>query len=195
MQLQENQQFNSFTLLSVVPVLEGKRRLYHVKCQCGAEQYRRLNHLITGRTKSCKKCASKLTALTYGTPQRNEFIGSLGKTFFSTIKNGAVRRNIEFNVSQEFLWELLCKQGFKCALTNVDINLTTKIKASNPDYSSFTASVDRIDSSKGYTTDNVQWVHKDINRLKNNLPQNKFIELCSLVAVYANQQPSTSGMV
>jgi len=45
-----------------------------------------------------------------------------------------------------------------------------------------TASLDRIDSSKGYVKDNVQWVHKDINRMKWNFPQDKFVKLCSFVA-------------
>ena len=45
-----------------------------------------------------------------------------------------------------------------------------------------TASLDRIDSSRGYVIDNIQWVHKDINWLKNDWSQKEFIELCSRVA-------------
>jgi hypothetical protein len=45
-----------------------------------------------------------------------------------------------------------------------------------------TASLDRIDSSKGYCEDNVQWVHKDINRMKNTFDQDYFISLCKLIA-------------
>jgi hypothetical protein len=46
----------------------------------------------------------------------------------------------------------------------------------------WTASVDRIDSSKDYVEGNVQWLHKDINRMKWDLDTDKFIELCKLVA-------------
>lgn len=45
-----------------------------------------------------------------------------------------------------------------------------------------TASLDRIDSSKGYKIENIQWVHKDINQMKSALENNKFIELCELVS-------------
>ena len=44
-----------------------------------------------------------------------------------------------------------------------------------------TASLDRIDSLKGYTEDNVQWVHKHINFMKGSLSENKFIEYCKLI--------------
>lgn len=43
------------------------------------------------------------------------------------------------------------------------------------------ASLDRIDSSKGYTIDNVQWVHKDINKMKWNINQPEFLWLCDSV--------------
>ena len=50
------------------------------------------------------------------------------------------------------------------------------------DKSKTTASLDRIDSSKGYTTDNIQWVHKDINIMKNDYGNDYFIEICKKVA-------------
>ena len=44
-------------------------------------------------------------------------------------------------------------------------------------------SLDRIDSLKGYAIDNVQWVHKDINKMKNIHSQPAFINICKLVAM------------
>lgn len=43
-------------------------------------------------------------------------------------------------------------------------------------------SLDRIDSKKGYVVGNVQWVHKDINRMKNTFPQDYFIQVCKQIA-------------
>jgi len=43
-------------------------------------------------------------------------------------------------------------------------------------------SLDRIDSSKGYIKGNVQWIHKDVNIMKNKFNQEYFIEMCKLVA-------------
>ncbi len=45
-----------------------------------------------------------------------------------------------------------------------------------------TASLDRIDSTKGYTLDNIQWIHKDLNKMKMNFANDYFIKTCKLVA-------------
>lgn len=57
-------------------------------------------------------------------------------------------------------------------------NITLRIKA----HRSFgTASLDRIDSTKGYVEENVQWVHKDVNFMKSNLTEQRFKELISKI--------------
>ena len=38
-----------------------------------------------------------------------------------------------------------------------------------------------IDSTKGYIVGNIQWVHKDINIMKNDLDLDSFIYYCRLV--------------
>ena len=45
-----------------------------------------------------------------------------------------------------------------------------------------TASLDRIDSSKGYVKGNIQWVHIAINFMKHSLPEEEFVRWCCLVA-------------
>jgi hypothetical protein len=47
-----------------------------------------------------------------------------------------------------------------------------------------TASLDRINSDLGYVYGNIQWIHKDINKMKNDYEQNYFILLCKKVADY-----------
>lgn len=42
--------------------------------------------------------------------------------------------------------------------------------------------LDRIDSSKGYIIDNVQWVHKDVNLMKLSHSKNTFIQICNQVS-------------
>lgn len=42
--------------------------------------------------------------------------------------------------------------------------------------------LDRIDSSKGYIENNIQWIHKDLQFMKNTMSDNKFIKYCQLVA-------------
>lgn len=49
-----------------------------------------------------------------------------------------------------------------------------------------TASLDRIDSSKGYLENNVQWVHKDINWMKQDYSHEEFLQYCKLI--YENKK-------
>jgi hypothetical protein len=83
------------------------------------------------------------------------------------------RTPITLIITIQEAWELFEKQGRKCALTGLDINLNGR---------EGTASLDRIDSNQGYIHGNIQWVHKDINRMKNVYSQERFIQCCNLVA-------------
>jgi hypothetical protein len=51
-----------------------------------------------------------------------------------------------------------------------------------------TASLDRIDSKLGYIPGNIQWVHKTINRMKVNLPEEDFVYFCRLITDYRNKK-------
>ena len=173
----------------------NNRNHYMLKCACGYIGTRRKDFVDQGKSKECKSCSAKRTASKYGTPIPFSGCGKLSKTFYSTIKNGAKRRNIDFNVSIEYLWELFVAQQEKCALTGQEIILSTSIKNTNPNWDVITASVDRIDSTKGYEAGNIQWVHKEVNRLKNNYSMADFIKMCKLVAAHhANPEPSVSKL-
>jgi hypothetical protein len=76
------------------------------------------------------------------------------------------------------------EQDKKCKLSGLNIsftNINTKVTRHRFDLVC-TASLDRIDSKKGYTLDNVQLVHKDINMMKKEYDQKYFIEMCKLIA-------------
>ncbi len=100
--------------------------------------------------------------------------------FFNSIKAGAETRNLTFNITIEYISDLLNLQNYKCCLSGQEIFLR-KIGALTTSTDS-TASLDRIDSTKGYVEGNCQWVHKNINKMKNNLDQDYFIEMCKKVA-------------
>lgn len=95
------------------------------------------------------------------------------------IKKGAKIRRIDFDLRIEDIWNKFIFQNRKCALSGLPITF------GESNYENRTASLDRIDSLKGYTIDNVQWVHKYINWMKNNHSQAFFIDLCAKVAINA----------
>lgn len=180
--MQIDERFERFRVLKI----EGRNRVT-VRCDCGAIVVRRASHLESGRTRMCKSCSSKETAKKYPPPDNTIAVGNLGKTYYSSLRRGAEKRGYMWEVSQKYLWSIFIGT---CALTGRTINLSLETQGCNPAYSKFTASLDRIDSSLGYTKSNVQWVHKDINRLKNNYNQDDFIGMCMEIVSYANQQPS-----
>jgi len=96
--------------------------------------------------------------------------------FFRTQCN-AKRRKLEFSITIEETFEIFKNQNRLCRISGMPISLGQNMRT-------MTASLDRIDSSKGYIKGNVQWLHKDINRLKSNWNQKVFIELCKKVANY-----------
>jgi hypothetical protein len=52
-----------------------------------------------------------------------------------------------------------------------------------------TASLDRIDSSKGYISGNAQWVKKEVNFMKQNYSEDKFLGLVEKIFRYRISKP------
>jgi len=105
-------------------------------------------------------------------------------TYMYSIKENAKIRNLEFSVTLKYLWEVYLRQSKKCALTGLPIQFSSKSNSFDG-----TASLDRIDSSRGYVQDNVQWIHKDVNQMKWNFDQCNFIHYCRLIVKNAEPKP------
>jgi hypothetical protein len=101
--------------------------------------------------------------------------GVIPKRIINQIKVHAKSKNRICDITEEDILDLWIKQNKKCALTGTYIQFHNVFKLS-------TASVDRIDSKKGYTIDNVQLLHKDINLSKRIYSDEYYIYLCKLVA-------------
>lgn len=141
-------------------------------CSCGHECKIRQTWLLQGRDKNCWQC------FRVGAGNHRWIgCGNLSGTQWKRIKHNAKRqsRTLPFTISIEYGWKLYEKQNGKCALTGLDIPFPQKVEDGN------FPSLDRIDSNKGYIKGNVQWVHKDVNRMKWNLDQERFLNLCKLI--------------
>lgn len=169
---------NQFGLLKVVDVSprelwKGRTQYWVCQCECGKQKHIRTSHLVLGKTTSCG-CQRLRKAKFH--PNWTGYEDISGNFFYSLIAH-AKQRNLSVEVTAPQIWELFCKQGKKCALSGIDISFQSDSR-----HRDGTASLDRIDSTKGYTIDNVWWVHKDINRMKWDLSIENFIEYCHLVA-------------
>lgn len=169
-----NEKYNEWTIINDVPKTLTKSRQLHYECECSCKltiRYVNASDLVNSRSKCCNRCTSYK-----GTHD-------LSGTFLTVIKRGAKKRNLEFDVTIEYLYDLYILQNKKCALSGVDISLHRNY--SQGFRSAQNASLDRIDNTKGYIVENLQWVHKDINMIKNVYSQEYFIEMCKQVANYA----------
>lgn len=176
-----------------------------LKCKCENECFVRSDIVKSGQATKCRYCANKqnyiknielglLDSKNYSTSHQG--YKDLCLTFFNDYKAGARKRNLSFEISIEYAYNLLESQNFKCALTGQEIWLRPIDKTipltinGNLQYHLFNASLDRIDSSKGYIEGNLQWVERKINQVKMDLSQEEFIKMCKMVTSYVNQQPS-----
>lgn len=82
----------------------------------------------------------------------------------------------EHTITTDDIMKLKEKQDNKCVYSGLE--LVWKRHSPNK------ASIDRIDSTKGYTPNNIQLVTKLVNQAKNNLTHDEFVNLIS--AIYKN---------
>ena len=165
---------------------QGSNKWYlKAVCDCGKHHITHAHSVKAGRTTSCG-CRRDQYQKNSGENHPN-FTGYKeirGKTY-STIKRRANERGLNFNLPIEFLWELYEKQNYLCALSGIEITWFDKTMSGYEGGKRCTVSVDRIDSNKGYTKNNVQLVHKEVNIMKNVFSQKHFIDMCSKIANYS----------
>lgn len=163
-----SQRFGKWTVLSKGP--SGERSLrWLCRCECGVKSMVQGCHLRGGKSQSCRECVEWGPRDGIPIPSRQ----------WSHIQEGAAKRRIDFKITRELVYDIFKHQDGKCALTGIPLCFDSPRKRSDG-----TASLDRIDSSKGYIPGNIQWVHKDINLMKGSLSQDQLLRYCSLILSY-----------
>jgi hypothetical protein len=163
------QTFDSLYVISLDLTSKNRSR-FKCKCnKCNNIVYVLGNSLQTGGATKCIKCANR------------KYVGEVSGQYFSSLKRGARNRksriNIPFEITQSDIWEKFLEQDRKCALSGIELVWTDGARGEKG-----TASVDRKDSNIGYTKNNIQIIHKDINRMKNNFIETYFIEMCHKIS-------------
>lgn len=160
--------FGKLTIICEDGRLHGKVA-YKCQCECGIIK-RIANYDLFGKNKKYPtvSCGCNNPSKKTG-PKSIQWRGTenISGSYYDGIKRGAENRKISFDIDINIMDDLLVSQNFKCALTGKQISVVEK-----------TASLDRINSKIGYTVDNIQWVEKRINRLKNNFTENELFEMC-----------------
>jgi hypothetical protein len=166
-------QFGLLTPFKIYQRDKNGRIFYTCKCECGNIKNIRADALIKKSTTSCG-CQKKSKHKEY-TESING--GDIPLKYWYKVVKRAIERGQEFTIKSLDTWNLFLQQDKKCSLSGININFTEEQ----------TASLDRIDSSKGYIKGNVQWIHKRLQDMKWDKPQEEFIEWCSLIAKHNNK--------
>lgn len=159
---------------------DTKERRVLCQCDCGNKKIIMVSALRRGKSTTC------------GDNTKHNKSGKMSKRFngFELVSGSLMNRyakrakhaNMEFNITAEYIYNLFVNQNETCTLSG--IKLIMPFLSSNPRGWRGTASLDRIDSSKGYIEGNVQWVHKDLNTMKWSFTQELFFKYCKLVVDY-----------
>jgi hypothetical protein len=149
--------------------------IFYVKCRCKCGKIVDVNcYNLLNKSKSCYECS-----VINKKGDKNPNWKGIEEIPGSWIRKFQRKGKKEFKITKEYIYDLWNKQNKKCALTNLPIDFKNE---KNSRWLMCSASLDRIDSSKGYIEGNVQLVHKNVNIMKNDFSQDYFIEMCKLVS-------------
>lgn len=147
-----------------------------IQCGCGYQRDVCVSSFMKGKQQRCISCQIKGQT----GPKHPHWRGGthVPMTHFSKFKKSALKRKIEWSIQIKDIDDLYEKQKGICALSEeplcFDHGGNTKIGLGN-------ASLDRIDSDKGYIKSNIQLVTKDCNMAKQKLSNEKFKMMCMAV--------------
>lgn len=167
--------FNKLTVIKDHGRMRDGTVKWLCKCDCGNECHYQSRHLVRKKSPVVSCGCHRNNQKGSNHPQWTGYEGISGGWWQNHILreiNGK-RHKVPVTLTIKEGWDLLVKQNFKCAISQLPIYIEG--------YGG-TASIDRIDSSKGYELSNVQWTHKHINFMKSTHTQEYFIEMCKKVA-------------
>lgn len=140
------------------------------RCSCGAEKFLIRESLVAGLSTGCRKCSGMVASANPAWKGTKD----IPANFFYIMRKSASARNIPFKITIDDVQDLWDRSGGTCSLSGLPIKLGSKKLG-------WSASVDRIDQSKPYVQDNIQFVHKHVNIMKNRFSEDWFFDVCKRV--------------
>lgn len=166
-----------------------KRYKYNCICDCNKTVIKYHADLLSAiRLKKEMNCGCYKNRKTG--PNHKSYTGynDINGGYWSRLIYSAKKRKIEFSIDKKYVWDLFLKQEKKCAISGINIYLCNSETKRISNLNLQTASLDRIDSSKGYIEGNVWWVDKDINKLKLDHPLEKFLDICGQIYLHNKEK-------
>lgn len=130
---------------------------------------------LDGHSPYCKPCAAA-----YGQKLRAKSPKHRLSISFNTARISSRRKGIAFTLTVSYLLKLWKKQNGRCFYSGVPMLYTGEGALES-------VSIDRVDSGKGYTADNVVLCCAYVNRMKNAASAGKFIWWCDRIAHHSSE--------
>lgn len=167
-----NKQFNRLTAIKYYGKKNSKDR-WLFKCECGNTKEAYAYNVACGKTRSCGCYAKEVSR----DPKRKFKLpkGEASKRqLFLAYKRGASKRGFEFSIDLQIFEQLTSENCHYCGVPPSNTTVRGKLMPTNGEY--IYNGVDRVDSSKGYTIDNVVSCCTTCNYAKHQLSYDEFIE-------------------
>ena len=161
------QKFGRITVISLISN-DGGKNIWACVCECGKNMSVQAR-LLLDPGRSIKSCSCARAS--------NCEWKIIPPYLWNSIRRRSKQRSIEFKLTKEYCENLFLLQNKRCALSGVDLMF-----GRSRENTTTTASLDRINSDLPYEEGNVQWIHKDLNRIKNIFSNDEFINWCKLIA-------------
>jgi len=178
-------------------ILKGATKLF---CSCAICGETDITKFYARNKKRCKECLSKESSEKYSNlsdVDKKKYLlrqhkwakNNVIKCRILSAKHRAKIKKLEFDIDEEFINKLLIEQDYKCKYSGQPLD-TTSIGSENTKMNINSMSIDRIDSKKGYTKDNVALTVSIVNTMKNELTETDFLNYVKILYDYNfNQNP------
>lgn len=167
--------FGKWFIESALPREKGKARRYVCKCDCGSVRHLLSKELKNGKSKSCG-CAVKL-------PKG----GSAKNSVWYTYQTCARKRDIKWEISKEQFYPLVEGNCFYCGC--VPSQVRTTVTGSSCKYNG----IDRVDSLKDYSINNVVTCCKHCNFAKNTMNHWDFMDWIGRIYIHSIAKKAPYG--
>lgn len=150
--------------------------------------YSKLEKYRNYKAPECKQCLSeRKKKYRKNTPKRSDLekhLAILINGCRSRLKHSKAKsyRGIVLDIDYKFLRDLYDKQKGRCAISG--LKMTYDVGQGRNHYN---ISIDRIDSSRGYTKDNVQLVCAQVNMMKAEMDMEEFYNICDNIIKNKNK--------